>query len=207
MRSDGCANDQSDGALFMRARKGDLASFDVLYRRHYGRMMNYSATLTGDRTLAEDITQVAFVRAYANIHRIRDGQALEAWLYRTIANLVKDQAKAAQRKPAWVFTELSDEGDGPVESALPIVGRSPANPADTVEAAARDRALREAIAALPLRDREAIVLHHLERLDLVRIGQILHVPVGTVKSRLGRARARLRDAMMPWFDFDSDAAP
>ncbi len=190
----------SDQDLVVRARSGEDAAFDELLRRHYGRVVNFAYRLQGNMDDAEDIAQTAFVRIHANLGRMRDGQAVLAWLYRTVVNLVRDRAKSARRKPLSWFTDLvsrsdddnSEEYAGPPDGSL--------DPARMVESAQLHDALEQAIGALPLEFREPLVLHHLQHLEVDEIAEVLGLPIGTVKSRLARARGRLRNALAGWFE-------
>lgn len=189
----------SDGELVASARGGDEHAFDVLFRRHYARVVNLALRLHGNHDDAEDIAQLAFVRAHASLNRIRDGQALLAWLYRTVVNEVRDRAKARKRKPWLSFGDLRARADGSEDdSAEP--GDASLDPARLVMQRSMEDALTAAIAALPLEFREAVVMHHLEQMDVAEMAKLLGVPAGTVKSRLSRGRARLREALAQWIE-------
>ena len=189
----------SDADLVTLARSGDDEAFDVLFRRHYARVVNLAMRLHGNQDDAEDIAQLAFVRAYASLNRIRDGQALLAWLYRTVVNEIRDRAKARKRKPWLLFGDWRS-ADGSSDGGLSEPGDASLDPARVVVGQSMNDALADAIAALPLEFREPVVMHHLDGLDLVEIAGVLGVPVGTVKSRLSRGRARLRESMAPWLE-------
>ena len=188
-----------DDALVAAARLGDERAFDTLFARHYGQVVNLAFRLQGSMDDAEDIAQTAFIRAHANLKRLRDGQAILAWLYRTVVNLVRDKAKSARRKPLLRFGDLSRSGEDGGAEAYDGTPDSSLDPARIVEASHLQEALERAIAGLPLEFREPLVLHHFQQVNVEQISEILGVPVGTVKSRLSRARGRLREALRPWF--------
>ncbi len=190
----------SDADLVALARGGDDHAFDTLFRRHYARVVNLAMRLHGNQDDAEDIAQLAFVRAHANLGRMRDGQALLAWLYRTVVNEVRDRAKARKRKPWLSLGDLRSSDGGPGGGNVVEPGDDALDPARMVMQRNMNEALTEAIGALPLEFREPVVMHHLEQMDVNEIAGVLGVPLGTVKSRLARGRARLRDAMAPWFE-------
>ena len=100
-RAPGTAAVQTDADLVVRAANGDHRAFDALYRAYYARVHNFAVRLTGSVDSADDVAQTAFVRAYESLGRLRDGQAFLKFVYRIVLNLVRDQAKAAKRKP-WV---------------------------------------------------------------------------------------------------------
>jgi RNA polymerase sigma-70 factor (ECF subfamily) len=194
---------REDAESVQRVLRGDTRAFDGLFRRYYGQIFGFAFQLTGDRTIAEDIAQEAFVRAYTGIARLRDGGAFLEWMYRITLNLARDRARLKRRKPWISFFELrkanADGETEPVEFA-----DEGSDPARLTESDARTEALYNAIAALPHEFREVIVLHHLQKLDVERIAELLGVPEGTVKSRLGRARARLRTALAEWITGGDD---
>ncbi|MBM3496004.1 MAG: sigma-70 family RNA polymerase sigma factor [Armatimonadetes bacterium] len=189
-----------DSDLMASARAGDDRAFDLLFQRYYAKVAGLAARLHGNMEDAEDIAQTAFVRAHANLARIRDGQALLAWLYRTVVNEIRDRAKAKKRKPLFLLGDLARGEDGPEAAALAEPGDRELDPARIVARSERDSALERAIGGLPLEFREPVVMHHIEQMDLGEIAGALGVPVGTVKSRLSRGRARLREALAEWFE-------
>jgi RNA polymerase sigma-70 factor (ECF subfamily) len=188
----------SDADLVAAARLGEERAFDVLFQRHYPRIVNLALRLQGNLDDAEDIAQVAFVRAHAHLSRIRDGQALLAWLYRTVVNEVRDRAKARQRRPWFSFGDISRNDDD--EDTVGEPRDDSSDPAKIVIKDSLNDALTAAIGRLPLEFREAVVMHHLEQMDVGQIGETLGVPVGTVKSRLSRGRALLRKELAPWLE-------
>ena len=188
----------SDADLVRAARNGDERAFDLLFQRHYARVVGLASRLQGNLDEAEDIAQTAFVRAYAHLNRMRDGQALLSWLYRTVVNEVRDRAKARRRKPLFSLGDLGRRDGSDDQAALDEPGDSRLDPARQVASSERDRALQEALSELPLEFREPVVMHHFEHMDVAEIAEALGVPVGTVKSRLSRGRARLREAMAEW---------
>jgi RNA polymerase sigma-70 factor (ECF subfamily) len=191
----------ADAQLVQRARSGDEQACDLLFRRHYPKVYNLALHLEGNRDDAADVAQTAFVRAYDSLHRLRDEQAFLKWVYRIVVNIVRDRTKAARRKPWISFQNLLRPSRNAEESAEPVefADRS-LDPERIAMRKARGHALQNAIAALPLEFREALTLHHLQNLDVKQIAEVLGIPEGTVKSRLGRARQRLREALREWLD-------
>lgn len=178
----------SDAELVRRAQNRESGAFDALFDRHYTRVFNFALNLTGDGDSAGDIAQSAFVKMYDALNRVRDGQAILKFLYRAVVNLVRDRARSRERKPWTLFTDLLDKADPGLDPQRLLIAKD------------RDEALRSAIALLPGEFREALVLHYMEGLDVREISEVTGVPAGTVKSRLGRARARLRTALAEWLD-------
>lgn len=147
----------------------DFASF---YAANYGSLVALVTVLLGDRSEAEDIAQETFARALRRWPRVRSYDVPQAWIRRVALRLVIDSRRRAARALRLARTTAPD--------------RTHHDP----DVTARD-ALRTALLALPYRQREAIVLHHLADLPLAQIAEELRLPVGTVKTRLAAGRRRL----------------
>lgn len=170
--------------LVVRARSGERSAARALFDQFHTGLFAYLLHLTGERERAVELTQETFVRALSQLPRLRDPQAFVAWLYRIARNLVRD----ADSRPR---TESLDELDPPDPRA---------GVEAQVLAAARQRAVDAAIAALSPEHREVVVLHHLQGLDVAAIATIAGCREGTVKSRLARAREVLRRRLAPWLE-------
>jgi RNA polymerase sigma-70 factor (ECF subfamily) len=135
----------------------------------------------GARALAEDLTREAFLRAWRGRRTVREETSMRGWLCAIAANVVRDHARAQRRRPAEVpppeWLDVPDLGADPSSTAL----------AD----------LRNALAALPARQREMFLLRERDGLSYAGIAAALGVPVGTVMSGLSRARAALTEAVRP----------
>lgn len=181
-----------DAYLVERAREGDPDAFDRLFQKHFPKVYGFAVRLLGDADTAQDAAQGAFIRAYNGLGKIRDGQAFVQYVYKAALNLVRDRARAQKRRPTASLQAPStpepsggaDATDGPVLND------------------ARQAALESAIKALPDEFREVVVLHHLQEMDLEQISAIIGRPLGTVKSRLGRGRTKLREMLKDWSEMD-----
>jgi RNA polymerase sigma-70 factor, ECF subfamily len=191
---------EEDAALVARVVAGDSRAFDQLFDNHYSRIYNFVAHLIDDRDAAEDIAQMVFVRVYRVIGALRDRRAFLQFAYRVAVTWVRDRARRARRKP-WV--SLRDmlrhvtSSDRTMPEPAEFADRT-LDPSYIVEHFSLASALGAAIAELPDEFREVIVLHHIEGLDVAQIAEVIKAPVGTVKSRLGRARGRLRTVLREW---------
>jgi RNA polymerase sigma-70 factor (ECF subfamily) len=145
--------------------------FEAFYTATYDRLVGQLLVVVGGLEEAEDVVQEAFVRACGRWSHVRDYQVPEAWVRRVALNLASSGLRRARRRAA----------------LLVRLGPAVDVPALSVDAVALARTLRK----LPLRGREALVLHHLVGLSVQEIAGELGVPVGTVTARLSRARARL----------------
>ncbi len=172
------ATSDSDASLLAAARAGDHTAFAALVRRYQGLVFAVAYRLLGDRDAAEDVTQEAFVRAYFSLDRLR-GDNFRAWVLRIASNAALDQLRAAGRRRQ-VPLELAPER--PVEPTV----------CSAVEHLGLVEALEAALAQLPPEQRAVVVLADVEGLPYDEVATILSLPIGTVKSRLARARMRLR---------------
>ncbi len=157
-----------------RARASDRLG--ELYRRHAADAVRLGYLLTGDRTLAEDLAHEAFVRLYGRFQDLRNPDAFEWYLRRTVLNLVRSHFRHAKVERSYV-----DRASGEP-------GRAQPDPA-----AGSDReAMWQTLLQLPERQRSAIVLRYYEDLSEARTAELLRCPVGTVKSLVSRGLERLR---------------
>jgi len=174
----------TDAQLLSQSRTGDPSAFACLVDRHKHAMVNYLTRLTGDRERAEDLAQEAFLRLYAKQHQYSEEGRLTAYLYRIATNLWRSQNRRQRR---WQRIR-------PLVSPLDA-GQTEPGPHQLAEADQRAQRLRAAVAALPARYRAPLVLHELEEWPYRDIAQLLRCRVGTVKSRIHRARRQLRQAL------------
>jgi RNA polymerase sigma-70 factor (ECF subfamily) len=174
-----------DAALAARARDGDVGAFESLVARHEGIAFRVAWLVVGDRGDAEDAVQDAFVKAYLAMPRFRPGAAFRPWVLRIVANEARNRRRSSRRRNGLAL-RASAEG-GAAEAASP-------------EAAALDRTDAEALAAalgrLHERDRLVVAYRYLFEMSEAETADALGVPLGTVKSRLSRALARLRSELM-----------
>ena len=171
-----------------RARQGDLSAFNELVLEHQGLVFNLCLRLLGQRQTAEDAAQEAFFAAWRALPSLR-GDAFRAWLLRIAANVCKDELRRRGRRP---FGSL----DLALEEGLPEpadTGRAPEQ--SLLQGELRER-VEEALRELPDDRRLAVVLCDIEGLDYVEIAEIMKTSLGTVKSRIARGRARMRQALL-----------
>jgi len=180
-----------ESLLIERCQQGDTIAFDRLVERHGQWVYNLAYRMIGDREEAHDIAQEAFVRAFAAIKGFRRGSSFATWLYRVTANVCLDEIKRRRRRPAPATSFLSGENQRP----------DPPDPApdvaQRVEAIERRELVRRAIASLPLHHRLPLVLCELQGCSYDEVAAIMKTNVGTVKSRLNRARLALKKALEP----------
>ena len=177
----------SDQELIARCRAGDESAFDELVRRHQGRAFNMAWQLLRNREDALEVAQDAFVRIYKGLDSFRGECAFTTWLHQIVVNLAHNKHRWWRRRGR-LETETLDTEDR--QFAAPTI------PPDTA-AAQREfvRMLNTRIAELPAQYREVLVLRNVEDLSYEEIAVVLQCEVGTVKSRIARAREALRESM------------
>lgn len=188
----------SDLSLVQRAQKGESGAFDALVRRYQHKVVKLVMRYVRNQTEAEDIAQEAFIKAYRALPRFRGDSAFYTWLYRIAINTAKNALAARARNP--VQFDL-DRGDGRGDGDAPGDLQDRMTDTATPEALALTEEIRATVTAaieqLPEDLRTAIMLRELEGLSYEEIAVAMDCPVGTVRSRIFRAReavdARLRE--------------
>ena len=178
------------GELVARAQASDREAFDRLVDETYSMAYATAYRLVGDPDAACDATQDAYVRAYASLRTFRGNSTFSTWLYRIVVNVSLDLLRRRARTPE-PLTAVFDE-DEPRE--IEIVDHS-ADPQRDVERRERQALVLKALQRMSEDHRTVLVLFDLNGLAYEQIAEVLQVPLGTVKSRLNRARLALRDAI------------
>ena len=170
----------TDEQLARRMQRGHTSDLALLVERHHGPLLGFLYRLTGgDRSLAEDLTQETFLRALRSIQQYQTSRPFKPWLYAIAVNVTRDYFKRAETRHAVILTD--DE-----LLALP----DPFELEETIEV--DGPRLASAIGALPVQQREAIILRYYQDLSLAEMAAVLSVPIGTVKSRLSLGLRQLR---------------
>ncbi len=183
-----------DDALVGKALAGDTAAFRVLVDRHRTRVVNLAYRMLGDRQGAEDVAQDVFLRAYRALGTYRPGGSFVRWLLAIASNRCIDELR---RRP-FVATTGQEAWETHARAALPQ--GEPAAAYQRREVQAR---VHGALGELPHAQRLAVVLVHLQGLSYEEAAEIMRRPVGTVKSHVHRARARLRKLLAPYVEEES----
>jgi RNA polymerase sigma-70 factor (ECF subfamily) len=178
------SNQSSDKKLVKRVQRGDKGAFDLLVLKYQHKIVNLVMRYVRDPELALDITQEAFIKAYRALPRFRGDSAFYTWMYRIAVNTAKNHLAAQRRRPMNVELDLQDPEQYDLHAKL--------KETDTPEAITLSNELKDtverAIAALPEDLRTAIILRELEGMSYEEIAQTMECPVGTVRSRIFRAR-------------------
>ncbi|HWR35870.1 MAG TPA: sigma-70 family RNA polymerase sigma factor [Clostridia bacterium] len=170
----------------MADRAGDFGSFEELAMPLFAKLYNFAHWLTQDRAAAEDLVQETYMKALQGFSSFRQGTNCRAWMYRILRNTFLTTQVGLK---ASAFVSFDNEDDKPTEPAA----------ADTPESVLLARVeletIQNALALLPVKFREIILLSDLEEMSYQEIGETLGIPTGTVMSRLSRARKAMRELL------------
>ena len=188
----------TDQQLVQRAQRGDLRAFDLLVLKYQGRIGALVSRYIADAGEVEDVTQEAFIEAYRALSKFRGDSAFYTWLYRIAANAAKNHLVAKGRRPGADATiedaEVFDDGGLVSETSSPEAMAMGDELAAVVE---------QALQSLPEELRAALTLRELEGLSYDDIAEVLGCPVGTVRSRIFRAREAIDEQVRQQISGDS----
>ena len=179
-------------ALIERCKRGDLAAFNDLVRKYEKQVYNFAYRLTGNYDDANDVAQDAFLRVFNAIGSFRGDASFSTWLFRITTNVFLDERKRAKAHPQASLDEYLELGESSV--ARQIVDPSP-TPEVVLEESERAQILSKAISDLPEYQRAMVTLYHSQQKSYEEIAEIMDLPIGTVKSRLNRARLALKEKL------------
>lgn len=190
------AADETDQRLVERVQRGDKAAFDVLVLRYQHKIVKLVNRYVHDHAEALDVTQEAFIKAYRALPRFRGDSAFYTWLYRISINTAKNHLVSASRRPVDGMVDLQDPDQYEANARLRDMDTPEALLLSDEIKQTVERTLRE----LPDELRTAITLRELEGLSYEEIAQAMDCPVGTVRSRIFRAREAIDARLKPLLD-------
>lgn len=182
----------NESALILDAQKGDLESFNRLVLAYQDMLYNTALRIMGDEAQAADATQDAFISAFRSIASYRGG-SFKGWLMRTVTNACYDELRRKKRRPT-IPLEPTNNDDEEMESPRWLMDSS-MTPEQKFEADELEHAIQHCLNALPVDFRTAVVLADIQGMDYSEVATAASVPLGTIKSRLARARGRLRECL------------
>lgn len=188
-----------DEALVRQVLDGDTEAFAELVRRYQDRVFNFSLRFTGNASDAEEIVQEAFLKAYRNLSRFRGDAKFSTWLFQIAKNLCINRFHRARRRMAHRQIRVDEEPAEGEAAPLQLESEDPSPQEEALRHELRDK-LEAAITELDPHYRAALVLRDVEGLDYADIAEVLSVPVGTVKSRIHRARLELQQMLTPFLE-------
>ncbi len=177
-------------SLIASAQRGNLNAFNELVLAYQDRVYNLAYRIMGDPASASDATQEAFISAYQNIDGFRGKypSSFKSWLMRIVSNACYDELRRRKRQPATSIEDFEID-----EEANPALVSDAEGPEEHAERKAMARVIEAGILALPPDQRVTLVLADVQGFSYEEVAETTDVPLGTVKSRLARARAKLRD--------------
>lgn len=198
---------ERDAGLVKRSVRGEEAAFAELYRRYDKQLLNYIYRMTGDRERAEDLVQETFVRVYRHLGRFDASRRFSSWVYAIAGNLAKNELRNRARRAEFTASALSGEAAGSDDGAWPLEAEDPSpRPDERFRRQVLRQKVEEAVHQLSERLRIVFVLRELQGKSYEDIAEIAELPVGTVKSRLHRARAEFAKIVGPALGRGDDAA-
>lgn len=187
-----------EAALIYEAKHGDLDAFNRLVLFYQEMAFNLAFRLLSDDDAAEDVTQTAFISAYRHLDSYRGG-SFRAWLLRMVTNACYDELRRQKRRPTVPLEPLSDDNDEEIESPAWLADKA-ASPEERLETAELDHAVQHCLNALPQDFRAVVVMVDIEGLDYQEVADAIGTPLGTIKSRLARARLKLRECLQGFWE-------
>lgn len=179
-------------ALIQRCKSGDIGAFDELVTRYEKRVFNFAFRIAGNYDDASDVVQEAFIRVYSSIGTFREDATFSTWIYRIVTNVYLDERKKSKSHRQTSLDDFIELDENSVTRQ--IVDDKP-SPEQIVESKERDQAVQTAIDSLPEYQRIIVTLYHMQHRSYEEIAEILGLPIGTVKSRLNRARLALLEVL------------
>lgn len=183
-----------DKILIQRCKEGDLDSFNELVARYEKRVFNFAYRMAGNWDDANDVAQEAFIRVFNSIGTFRGDANFATWLYRIVTNVYLDERKRAKAHMQTSLEEYIELDENSVARQIEDDGPTPE---ESVEGKERNQLLQKAIESLPEYQRMMVILYHTQCKSYEEIAQIMNLPIGTVKSRLNRARLALKEKLDP----------
>lgn len=180
----------ADEVLVKAAREGDTAAFEVLVTRYERKVYSLAYRYSGDPDDARDLAQEAFLKAFVALKGFRGGSSFSTWIYRITANVCLDAMRSRRRRPTVSLDRPLAAGDGDMKWQVPD---GSVDPGEVVERRELQAAVQRAITRLSPEHRMVLVLRDLQDLSYEEVAGVLGLNLGTVKSRLNRARLALRD--------------
>jgi RNA polymerase sigma-70 factor, ECF subfamily len=183
-----------DEELIVRSQRGDVDAFNQLVLRYQQTMFGVIYRTLGDYDAAADVTQDAFISAFRGIQSYRGRSSFRAWLLRIGSNAACDHWRRVQRRPAESLEALTEDDEAQSVSALAALATEgvEGNPEECVLTQELQELIQQGIQQLPLDQRVAMVLCDIEGLSYEEIAATTQATMGTVRSRISRARAKLR---------------
>jgi len=186
---------EEDSGLVRAFQRGDRSAFDQIVLRHKNRIFNLCHWFLGDYQEANDSAQLSFIKAFRSLNRFRFESAFSTWLYRIALNTCKNRINSTAYRQKRKTISLDNPGHSHNETrSLDLEDDAP-SPLTRLEQMERQRVIREAIDSLQVEHKEVVTLRDIQGLSYEEIAVATGVRLGTVKSRLSRARQELKEKL------------
>jgi RNA polymerase sigma-70 factor (ECF subfamily) len=180
-------------ALINQAKKGDLDAFNRLVLEYQDQSFNLALRMLGDQPSAEDAVQLSFISAFENLRSFRGG-SFRAWILRITANNCLDELRRLKRKPTADLTPEDPETGEEMESPEWLADES-MSPEEKISQKELESVIQRCIQALPDEFRAVVLLVDVQGMDYQEASEVVSSPLGTIRSRLARARQRLQECL------------
>jgi RNA polymerase sigma-70 factor (ECF subfamily) len=186
-------------ALVRDAQHGDLDSFNRLVLHYQELAYNLALRMLNDEASAEDATQTAFISAYNHLDSFRGG-SFKAWVMRMVTNTCYDELRRIKRRPTTPLEPINDEDDEEIESPYWMADDHNPTPEQALDRRELEGAIQHCLTDLPDDFRAVVIMVDVEGLDYQEVSDAIGKPLGTVKSRLARARLKMRDCLQGYWE-------
>lgn len=198
----GLADD--DARTIQAVLNGEVDRYAELVDKYQGGALKLAFSLLGNYEDAKDVSQEAFVNAYRALRRFRGGAKFSSWLFRIVVNECKDVSRHRAHRPLVVATVGTADPDGDDSASLFVEVDDPtADPSKQLANRELAQAIGRAIATLPMNQRSAFLLHHVQGFSLEETAAVMGCRVGTVKAHVFRSTERLRASLTSWWAADT----
>ena len=188
---------EPDALLVERTKRGDVRAFEMLVVKYQRRIERLISRMVRDVDLVPDIAQETFIRAYRALPQFRGDSAFYTWLYRIAVNTAKKALLDLKRDPLVTQSALASHDDGDETSRVESVLTDGETPESLLASKEIGETVNAAIDALSQDLRQAIVLREIEGLSYEEIAAVMNCPIGTVRSRIFRAREAIAERLRP----------
>ncbi len=186
--------DDSDKELVKRAKEGDLRAFDMLVLKYQRRVFRLISRLIKNTSEVEDVAQETFIKAFRAIQQFRGDSAFYTWLYRIAVNTAKNHLFSKGKRPI-TLSELAKNEDSESYDAIDAVSNE--SPEGNLAGLQIAEAVNHAVNKLPEELSTAVILREMDGLSYEEIAEVMNCPIGTVRSRIFRAREAIAQELRP----------
>jgi len=183
-----------ESALIREAKQGDLNAFNGLVLAYQGLAYNVAYRIMGDPDSSADATQEAFISAYRKMRDFRGG-SFRSWLLRIVTNACYDELRRRKRRPSISMESMETSTDGSDPEEIGALGIQQDTPENAFEQDELANAIQDCIKRLSVEYRLVVILVDVQGYDYLEASNVIEKPLGTIKSRLARARLQLRDCL------------